>query len=242
MEVLVVGASGTVGRHIAAELAARGHAVRAASRSAERWPVDLTNGDGLAAALEGAEVVVDASNAPPRQAEPLLVGGNERLLAAAAEAGVAHHVCLSIVGINDTPMGYYRIKVRQEAVVTAGAVPWTIVRSTQFHELIAGALGAAARRGASPRASIRVQPVAARETAVAVADAAEGAPRAGRLTVAGPEVRTLSELARAFPRGRIPVPVPVPGALGRALRAGTLTTASADVVGTITWEQWLASA
>lgn len=130
----------------------------------------------------------------------------------------------------------------QEALVTAGAVPWTIVRSTQFRELIAGALGAAARRGASPRGRIRVQPIAAREAGAAVADAAEGSPRTGRVTAAGPEVRTLSELARAFPQGRIPVPVPIPGALGRALRAGRLTTEAADVVGTTTWEQWLASA
>lgn len=242
MEVLVLGATGTVGAHIARELSARGHAVRAASRSSRDWPVDLTTGAGLNAALDGTEVVVDASNAPPRAAEPVLVGGSERLVAAGAEAGVAHHVCVSIVGIDETPMAYYRLKVRQEAAVEAGSVPWTIVRATQFHELVAGALGAAAKRAVSPRGRIRVQPVAAKEVAAAIADVAAGPARRDRVKVAGPEVRTVSELARAFPRGTVPVPLPIPGPLGRALRAGTLTTDTADVVGTTTWEQWLASA
>ncbi len=183
MEILVLGATGTVGAHVARELTRRGHAVRAASRSAADWPVDLTTGSGLDAALEGVEVVVDASNAPPKSAEPVLVGGSERLMVAGAAAGVRHHVCISIVGIDDTPTAYYRTKVRQEAVVTAGRVPWTIVRATQFHELVAAALGALGQRGVSPRARIRLQPVAAREVAAAIADRRGGA---GAQAVASP--------------------------------------------------------
>jgi uncharacterized protein YbjT (DUF2867 family) len=179
MRIAIVGGTGTLGRHVAAELARRGHDARVLSRSGA-YPVDLTTGDGLSKALDGCAVVVDASNATSsKRARQVLVEGSGRLLAAEQEAGVGHHVCVSIVGCDQVPMGYYRIKTDQEHVVEHGPVPWTIVRATQFHELAATALAAAAKYRVLPIPSMRLQTIAAAEVAEAVATTAEAEPGGG---------------------------------------------------------------
>ena len=222
----MVGGTGTVGRHVVARLAARGHEVRALSRHAREHPVDLTTGAGLAAALDGVDVVVDASNTATslRHVRAAVVDGTRRLLAAERDAEVRHHVLVSVVGCHDVPMAYYAAKVAQEREVADGGVPWTVVAATQFHELVAATLGAAARRGVVPLLRAPVQPVAAAEVGAAVADAAERDPLGRITTVAGPEAVDLRDLARAWRdvtgSRAAPVRVPLPGALGRALRAG----------------------
>ncbi|MFZ0004087.1 MAG: NAD(P)H-binding protein, partial [Trebonia sp.] len=165
MRIAIAGGTGTLGRPVAAELSERGHEVRVLSRHAPEYQVDLTTGAGLAAALDGCQVVVDASSSPPRTAAAVLVAGNRRLLDAGREAGVEHHVCVSIVGCDRLPIGYYRVKTEQEDVVVQGPVPWTIVRATQFHELIAGFFGAAARYGVVPAPRGVLQPIAAADAA-----------------------------------------------------------------------------
>ena len=100
MRFAVAGGTETIGRRIAAGLAGEGHKVRALSRSAAQYSVDLTTGAGLDAALEGCDVVVDASNGPPsRKARAVLVEGSRRLLEVERLARVGHHVCVSIVGM-----------------------------------------------------------------------------------------------------------------------------------------------
>lgn len=243
----MTGGTGTIGRHVVAALTARGHEVRALSRHAERYAVDLTTGAGLSAALAGVDVVVDASNASSSTADAraTLVDGTRRLLAAEHDAGVRHHVLVSIVGCHDVPMAYYGVKVEQERAVAAGAVPWTVVAATQFHEFVAGTLAGAARRGVVPLLRALVQPVAARDAASAVADAAERQPLRGTTTVAGPEVLDLRDAARAWRAATgsraVPVRVPLPGKLGRALRAGGLTDPRPDARGTTTFRDWLAA-
>jgi len=117
MKIAIVGGKGTLGGHVTAELTRRGHEVRVLSRSGE-YQVDLTTGDGLADALRDCDAVVDASNASSaKRARQVLVEGSRRLLAAEAAAGVAHHVCISIVGCDQVPMGYYKVKTDQEHVV-----------------------------------------------------------------------------------------------------------------------------
>ena len=165
MRIAIAGGTGTLGRPVAAELSERGHEVRVLSRHAPEYQVDLTTGAGLAAALDGCQVVVDASSSPPRTAAAVLVAGNRRLLDAGREAGVEHHVCVSIVGCDRLPIGYYRVKTEQEDVVVRGPVPWTIVRATQFHELVAGFFGAAARYGVVPTPRGVLQPIAAADAA-----------------------------------------------------------------------------
>jgi uncharacterized protein YbjT (DUF2867 family) len=246
MRIAIVGGAGTLGRHITAELAQRGHDVRVLSRSSKDFPVDLISGQGLTAALDGCGAVVDASNASsPKRAAQVLVQGSGRLLAAEQHAGVRHHVGISTVGCERVSMGYYRVKVEQEHVIEQGPVPWSMVRATQFHELAAAALGAAGRWHVLPVPDMQVQPIAAAEVARAVADVALGEPGRGRIQVAGPQVTTAAALARTWKRitghRALSVPMPVLGRLGRALRTGGLTAEHADVLGSLRFADWLAT-
>ena len=143
MRIAIAGGTGTLGSLVAAELARRGHEARVLSRGAPEYRVDLATGSGLAPALAGCDVVVDASNNSSRHAAQVLVAGTQRLLAAEQAAGVRHHVCVSIVGCEQAPMGYYRVKVEQERMAAQGPMPCSVVRATQFHELVLAALTAA---------------------------------------------------------------------------------------------------
>lgn len=228
--IVVLGGTGTVGRHIVRAL---GDRARPASRATG---VDLTTGAGVAEALEGAEAVVDATNGPPNaKARPVLVDGTRRLLEAGAAAGVRHHVCVSINGIDRVGLAYYKVKREQERLVEDGPVPWTIVRATQFHELLDFLLG----KPLFPFGRLPLQTAAAREVGAAIADVAVGEPRRVRLIVAGPQRRTAGEMARTRReiRGSAAraLPLPAPGAAGR----GALTAAAPDVRTTTTYEQWL---
>lgn len=243
MRIAVVGGTGMLGKLVVQEVRRRGHEARVLSRHSPDYPVDLATGSGLEAALAGCDAVVDASNAVGKAAD-VLVGGSKRLLAAERAAGVGHHVCVSIVGCDLVPMGYYTAKTEQERVVEGGAVPWSIVRSTQFHDFVAGLFAQGARWGVLPMLKARMQPVAVAEAAAAVADVALGAPLMKRLNVAGPEIVEARELARAWQqaasrRGAVRLPIPLPGKLGQALRAGAATAEHPDVRGSVTFGQWL---
>jgi len=251
MEIAVIGGTGHLGARVAEELAARGHAVRAVSRTAPapgRLPAgvahrraDLATGDGLDAALAGAAVVVNAVG-DRRGRAAVLVEGTRRLLEAERRAGVAHHVAISIVGADRTRIRYHRATVAQEQVVIAGPVPWTILRATQFHTLVDEAFALLAARRLLPRGRGLLQPIDPAVVASWLADAVDAGP-AGRLPdIAGPEVATVTELARQWRRGRpgrlLPLPVDRLGAAGRALRAGALIDRDAAVSGP-TFAQWL---
>ena len=245
MTVAIVGGTGTLGRRVAAEMEARGHKVRVLSRHAPEYRVDLATGAGLAAALAGCDVVVDASNSSSRKPAGILVDGSRRLLEAGAAAGVGHHVCVSMVGCDQVPMSYFRVKADQERVVSQGAVPWSIVRSTQFYELVGTVIAAAGRWRVLPMPRGVLQPVACADAARAVADVAEGAPLKRCFTVAGPEVSEVRDLARTWRKvtghRAALMPMPVPGTVGRALRSGTLTVQGPDARGTTAFADWLTS-
>ena len=108
-----------------------------------------------------------------------------------------HHVALSVVGTDRlTDSGYFRAKAVQEELVKAGAVPYTIVRATQFFEMI-GRIADSGTDGEMVRLSpALVQPLAADDVAAALADVATGAPVHGTVELAGPEPFRLAELAR----------------------------------------------
>jgi uncharacterized protein YbjT (DUF2867 family) len=253
MKVAVVGGTGVLGKPLTAALAARGDEVLALSRrapaklptGASHRRVDLTDGIGLAEALAGVEVVVDASNSNPRNAAPVLVEGTGRLLRAGAEAGVRHHVGVSIVGCDRVPMAYYKVKVEQEQTIAAGDVPWSLLRATQFHPLIAWVFEKAAGLRVVPRGSGRLQPIDPAVVVERVAGIVQTDP-AGRVgDLAGPEVTTLTELARAWRtatgRRALPLRFPMIGPIGRPLREGALCNPDAAAGGR-TFEQWLADA
>jgi uncharacterized protein YbjT (DUF2867 family) len=252
MKVAVVGGTGVLGKPLVAALAARGDDVLALSRKpptklpagASHQRVDLTTGDGLAEALAGVEVIVDAASSNPRNAGPVLVDGTKRLLRAGAEAGARHYVGVSIVGCERVPIAYYKVKVEQEEAIAAGAIPWSLLRATQFHTLIDHLFKQDARFGIVRSGSARFQPIDPSLVAERMAGAAHADP-AGRLPdVAGPEVLTLSELAKAWRRAghrALPLRFPMIGPIGRPLREGALCNPDAAAGGR-TFEQWLADA
>ncbi|WP_244501288.1 SDR family oxidoreductase [Streptomyces sp. TP-A0874] len=247
MRIAVVGGTGTLGRQVAEELGRRGHEVRALSRGAREFPIDLRTGEGLPEALEGCDAVVDASNASSAtRAAETLVEGSKRLLTAERTAGVRHHVCVSIVGCDQAGLAYYRVKTEQERVVEQEPVPWTIVRATQFHELVDALFTTAARWRVIPVPRVPLQTVRSAEAARAVADIAEGTALRERVQVAGPEITELPELARSWRsitgRRVLLLPLPLPGRLGRALRRGALTAEQPDTHGSTTFGTWLAAA
>ncbi len=255
MRVAVIGGTGGLGSLVVAELAARGDAVRAVSRRAplqgtlppgvEHARADLASGDGVRAALEGVDAVVDAAN-ERRAARTVLVDGTLRLVAAGAEAGVRHHVLISIVGCDRVPNAYYDAKVAQEQALASGTVPWSVLRATQFHTLVGQMLAPVARLRVLPLVRIPLQPIDTAVVARRLADAVRGEP-AGRLPdVAGPQVEQLEALARAWAahgdRRLLPLRLP-PRALGKGARemaAGNLTDPAAAAGGP-TFAQWLAA-
>jgi len=249
MTVAVVGGTGTVGSLVVADLLGRGERVAVLSRNPAKVPagaehrrVDLTSGEGLDLALDGVGAVVDAANSQ-KGAKETLVEGTRRLAAAGARAGVANHVTISIVGIDKVAMSYYETKLAQEEALAASEVPWTLLRATQFHQLVDQAFATAARFGVRPTGKALVQPIDPAVVAGRLADAALTAP-AGRLPdIGGPRVQTLGELSAAWAaaRGkhRLPLRVPAVGKMGKALAAGGLCDERAAAPGE-DFAEWLA--
>jgi uncharacterized protein YbjT (DUF2867 family) len=247
--VAVVGGTGTLGAPVVRELLARGTDVRVLSRKAAGVPagathrrVDLASGEGLTQALAGVDAVVDAANST-KGAEEVLVAGTRRLLEAGAAAGVAHHLTISIIGIERVPLSYYRTKLAQEKAVESGPLPYSILRASQFPQLLDMAFTAAARFGVRPTGAAKIQPISPDIVAARLADAALADP-AGRLPdIAGPRIQTLSELSRAWAaargRHRLPLRLPAWGKMGKALAAGGLCNPAAATPGE-DFEEWLA--
>jgi uncharacterized protein YbjT (DUF2867 family) len=199
MKIVVIGGNGDVGTELVPRLQAAGHEAIAASRSTG---VDALTGDGLDAALTGADVVVDLLNPPSWEPEAILsfFGDTSRNLIAAGErAGVGHHVPLSIVGMERaTSAGpYYAGKLAQEEVVRGGNVPYTLARATQFFEFLAQIAEFSGYR--VPPAPM--QPIAVVDVAALLAEIVVAPPVNGIIDLAGPERETMDVLtARATGR------------------------------------------
>ena len=199
MKVVVVGGTGRLGSQVVAELQNRGHEAVAAAPSTG---FDTISGAGVAEGVTGAQVVVDVSNSPSFEDAAVLQffqTSTSTLLAAERTAGTAHHVVLSIVGADREPdSGYLRAKVAQERLVADGGVPYTIIRATQFFEFLGAIADSETSEGTVRLTSAHLQPIAASDLAVVVADVAEGPPAGAMIEVAGPEAIGLDELVRRF--------------------------------------------
>ena len=197
MKITVIGASGLIGTKVVDLLTAEGHEVVAASRSSG---VDVLTGDGLAAALAGANVLVDVTNSPSFDDDPVMEffrASTTNLVAAAKAAGVGHYVALSIVGVDGLPdSGYMRAKVVQETIITESGVPYTILRATQFAEFT-DAITASMTVGDEVRVpDALIQPIAAADLAAEVARVAEGEPLGGIENIGGPKKISFEQMAR----------------------------------------------
>ena len=236
MTALVTGGTGVLGRRVTTELLDRNVDVRVLTRgTATRGTVtdgrpryvhgDLVTGEGVAEAVAGVDTIVHCASAAGLRFAGADVDGSRRLLDAAIAAEVSHVVYISIVGIDKIPMGYYRAKLEVERMIADAGMGWTVLRTTQFHELVLQIVATLARTPvvAVPR-RVRFQSVDSGDVAVRLAGLALGAP-AGRVAdLGGPRVDAIEDVARAYLRAirsrRPVVRAPVPGALGRALRAG----------------------
>jgi uncharacterized protein YbjT (DUF2867 family) len=197
MKIVVIGGTGLIGSQVIAQLNELGHEAVAAS---PRSGVNALTGEGLAEALAGTHTVVDVTNSPSWTDDDVLnffTTSTRNLLAAERDAGVQHHVALSIVGCDRVPeSGYMRAKVAQEKLITDSGARYSVVRATQFQEFWGG-IGDSATEGDTVRLPhAAIQPIAAADVATGVTRAAVGEPSNGIVNIAGPEKFGMDDFVR----------------------------------------------
>lgn len=242
MRIAVAGGTGWTGRLVVDELRARGDEPVVLARSVG---VDLVSGTGLAGKLDGVQTVIDVTNVVTTRAKPAIrffetVTSN--LLAAEAEAGVGHHVALSIIGVDRVDYGYYLGKRRQEELALSGS-SGTVLRATQFHEFAAQMCDRGGPFVIAPK--MLCQPVALVEVAAHLVDLAHGRPSGSAPELAGPDEQLwMQDMVRRVSRvrhGRRPVvTVRLPGDNGRQFVGGALLPTAPGPRGTISFATWLA--
>ena len=244
MRLVIAGATGTVGRHVVNAARSRGHQIVPVSRSSGQ---DIINGAGLVQAMAGADAVVDVTSTLTMSAaksSAFFTTVTANLNHAELQAGVTHHVALSIVGIDTLNVGYYAGKLAHEHAVSAGPVPWSLLRATQFHEFAEqvtrrGSLGPFV---AVPK--ILMRPVAAREVGARLVEIAEGAPIGRAADLAGPNDESLVDLVRrmfAFDGAkRRAIELSLPGKYWRGAASGQLRGDGGALHGRISFDEWLA--
>jgi uncharacterized protein YbjT (DUF2867 family) len=227
------------------KLAEHGHEAVAASPNTG---VNTLTGEGLAEAMEGTDVVVDVSNSPSFEADAVLSffeNSTKNLLEAEGQAGVGHHVALSVVGTERlTESGYFRGKIAQENLINESSIPYSIVRATQFFEFVKGIADEATDGNTIRLAPVLIQPMAADDVAGAVGRTAVGPPVNGIVEVAGPEQFRLDDLIKVALKerkdSREVVADPEARYFGALLSERTLVPDEGATLGEIRFEDWLA--
>ncbi|WP_433324147.1 SDR family oxidoreductase [Spirillospora sp. CA-294931] len=249
MTIVITGASGTLGRALTPLLAGEKGGVRALSRKdrpaepgVEWRRADLLTGEGLAAALDGASAVVHCATDPRRPKSD--VPATRNLVEAARAQGDPHLIYVSIVGVEGHHYPYYRVKVACERLVAESGLPFTILRATQFHDLLAMVFGYLVKVPLvmPVLAGIEDQPVDVSEVAARLVEIVGDGPQGLAPDLGGPEVLGFADLARTYleatGRKRLLVPVPLPGRIGRDFRRG-LHLAPDHAAGGRTWREYL---
>lgn len=254
-EILVTGGTGVLGRLVVRRLRDAGRDVRVLSRrhheatdGVEFVTGDLTTGEGIEPAVDGAGTIVHLAGSPKGNE-----GETRNLVRAASRAGAAHLVYISVVGADRIPVssrvdramfGYFGSKLAAERLVSDSGLPFTTLRATQFHDLILTVARQMAKLPVVPiPAGFQVQPIEADEVAARLVELTLGEP-AGLVTdMGGPRVYGAADLLRGYlgatHRRRPIVPLPLPGKAARAFRAGA-NLAPEQAVGRRTWEEFLA--
>jgi uncharacterized protein YbjT (DUF2867 family) len=251
MKIVVVGGTGLIGGRLVELLREAGHEVVAASPSTG---INSVMGEGLADAFAGADIVYDIPNSPSWADADVLEffqKSTGNIVAAAAKAGVGHHIVLSIVGVDRMPdIGYMRAKLAQEQVAKSGGVPYTIVRSTQFHEFIPALVAGGTEDGVATLSPVLMQPIAAADVSAALAKVADREPKNDTIELAGPEPLRLAELGGRLLRSRgddtAVVADEAAGYYGGHVDDTSLTPGHDPAIteqlrGTLTFDEWLAA-
>jgi uncharacterized protein YbjT (DUF2867 family) len=199
VKILIIGGSGLIGSKVSANLRQLGCDVVAGSPSTG---INTLTGEGLTEAVKGAQVVIDLSNSPFFEDKAVLdffETSGRNLLAAEEAAGVRHHIALSVVGTERMlDSGYFRAKMAQESLIKTSKVPYTIVRSTQFFEFLAGIAQHGTVGNEIRLSPAKVQPISSDDIAGIVTDTALAEPINGSFDAAGPEKFGLAELMQRY--------------------------------------------
>ncbi|HWL97698.1 MAG TPA: SDR family oxidoreductase [Nocardioidaceae bacterium] len=197
MKIVVIGGSGLIGSKLVDRLRGHGHEVVAASPASG---VDTLTGVGLAAAISGAQTVVDVSNSPSFEdaaALEFFTMSTRNQLAAEADVGVTHHVALSVVGTDRlAESGYFRAKIAQEELIEQSRIPFSILHVTQFFEFLDRMADAATEGDTVRLPPVLIQPIASDDVADALCDVVLASPINGMVEVGGPEQLRFDELMR----------------------------------------------
>lgn len=246
--ILVTGGTGTLGSHAVPLLRAAGRTVRVLSRRERRGADgieyvtgDLMTGEGIDAALAGVGTVLHLAGGPKGDDE-----ATRTLVRAARAAGVRHLVYISVIGADRVPLAWLRTKLDAERAIADSGIPWTTLRAAQFHDLTLTMIEKMTKLPVLPvPGGLRLQPVDSAEVAARLVELTLGEPAGLVPDMAGPEVHDIAELARPYrelrgARGRLRVPVRIPGKAGKAYRAGANLTLEGADKGKRTWEEFLA--
>lgn len=245
MKIVIIGGTGLIGSKLVNRLQQHGHEAVPAAPSTG---VNTLTGQGLAGALESAEVVVDVSNSPSfeeKAAMDFFETSTRNLLAAEAAAGVGHHVALSVVGTERlSESAYFRAKIVQEYLVTHSGIPWSLVHATQFFEFIKNIIDGATAGNAVRLAPVAFRPMAADDVARALGRVAVATPVNQMIEVAGPQEFRLDELARDGLHGRGDprevITDPAARYYGALLKERTLVPGDGVRLGEIRLDEWRA--
>src|ERR1043166_3901701 len=244
MKIVVIGGSGLIGSKVVLKLREQGHEAVPASR---KTGVNAVTGEGLAAVMKGAEVVVDASDSPSFEEAAVLNffrTSTTNLLNAEKTAGVRHHVALSVVGTQRrTDSGYMRAKIAQEKLIEQSSIPYSIVHATQFFEFTKGIADSATDGDTVRLAPVLVQPIASDDVAAEIAKVAVGAPLNGIVEIAGPDQFRLDQLVRRYLAARDDrrsvIADPNARYFGGKIEERTLVPDENATIGEARFEDWL---
>ena len=243
MKILVIGGSGLIGSKVVSNLRQLGYEVLVGSPSTG---INTMTGEGLAAAVKGAQVVIDLSNSPSFEDQAVLdffETSGRNLLAAEEAAGVKHHIALSVVGTERMlESGYFRAKMAQENLIKAAKVPYTIVRSTQFFEFLGGIAQYGTVGNEIRLSPAHVQAISSDDIAAIVSDTALAQPINGSFDAAGPEKVGLAELMKRYLTAlgdkRVVVADKTAAYYGAQLNDHSLTPTDEARLGTTTFAAW----
>src|SRR5688500_4228248 len=188
MKIVVIGGTGLIGTKVVNQLRQKGHEVIAASPATG---INTITGEGLAEAMKDTAIVIDLANSPSFEDKAVMEffqTAGRNLLAAEINAGVKHHVALSIVGVDIMQnIGYMRAKKVQEDLIKQSGVPYTIIRSTQFLEFLAGIANQATDGNEVHISDVLFQPTASDDVASFVDNYALTAPVNCKIELTRPE-------------------------------------------------------